>query len=125
MDVSFINKMKQQLEEEKNVLTKELESVSSADVGDHVVGNRAPKFPDYGNDNYGENTDSPAEVSDYIVNIDATEKLEARLAEVNAALEKMAMNTYGMCTVCKEKIPPERLEANPAASTCVRCVSKK
>lgn len=44
--------------------------------------------------------------------------LETRLANINAALEKIKQNAYGQCIVCKKEIERERLEANPAAATC-------
>ncbi len=45
--------------------------------------------------------------------------LEERLSEVRAALEKIEKNTYGKCRVCREEIEENRLEANPAAETCL------
>ena len=45
------------------------------------------------------------------------------LAETDAALARVAAGTYGTCTVCGEPIAPERLEARPAAPTCVRCAT--
>lgn len=50
---------------------------------------------------------------------EATEQtLEARLDEVNLALEKMATDDYGHCEICHMEIETDRLEANPAAATC-------
>jgi len=45
--------------------------------------------------------------------------LEKRLQEVRDALERIDAGTYGTCTECGERIPAERLDANPAASTCI------
>lgn len=45
-------------------------------------------------------------------------ELETRYNNVLVALDRMAAGTYGICTVCQQAIEPERLEANPAASTC-------
>jgi DnaK suppressor protein len=45
------------------------------------------------------------------------------LAEVDAALERMEIGTYGVCEGCGEPIPPARLEARPAARRCVTCAS--
>jgi len=45
--------------------------------------------------------------------------LEKRLQEVREALERIEAGTYGTCTECGERIPAERLDANPAASTCI------
>lgn len=45
-------------------------------------------------------------------------QLETRLGEVNDALKKIDNGTYGKCSVCGEPIEKDRLEANPAATTC-------
>lgn len=45
----------------------------------------------------------------------------ARLAEVDAALARIAAGSYGVCTACGRPIPPARLDARPAAATCVGC----
>ncbi|GEK18403.1 hypothetical protein CPE01_21360 [Cellulomonas persica] len=42
-----------------------------------------------------------------------------RLAEVDAALDRLAAGTYGTCVVGGEPIDPERLRARPTATTCV------
>jgi RNA polymerase-binding transcription factor DksA len=46
-------------------------------------------------------------------------ELEKRLAEVDAALVKIKNGKYGICSVCKKEIEEKRLEANPAAETCM------
>lgn len=45
--------------------------------------------------------------------------LEARKIEVEAALARIDMGTYGTCRECEGEIDEKRLEANPAAMTCV------
>lgn len=47
----------------------------------------------------------------------------AQLAEVEAALERLDAGTYGTCERCGQPIARARLEARPAARTCVGCVS--
>jgi len=47
--------------------------------------------------------------------------LRAQLAQLDAALERVAAGTYGICEVCGLPIPPERLAARPAARTHVAC----
>lgn len=42
-------------------------------------------------------------------------------AEVDAALERVAAGTYGVCVVCGRAIPAARLEARPFATRCVDC----
>lgn len=46
---------------------------------------------------------------------------EAR--EVRAALERIAVGTYGLCSGCGAPIDPRRLEAEPEALRCVPCAS--
>lgn len=48
----------------------------------------------------------------------------ARLAEIDAALARLAAGTYGTCEACGEPIAARRLEARPSARTCVRCASR-
>jgi RNA polymerase-binding transcription factor DksA len=43
------------------------------------------------------------------------------LAEVDAALARIADGTFGRCVGCDGSIPLERLEAMPAALCCVSC----
>ncbi|MCW2867051.1 MAG: TraR/DksA family transcriptional regulator, partial [Marmoricola sp.] len=44
---------------------------------------------------------------------------ERHLAEVDAAVDRVAAGTWGRCEVCGEPIAPARLEARPTARTCV------
>lgn len=44
--------------------------------------------------------------------------LQARLTDVNDALEKIEKGTYGICEIGGEKIEESRLDANPSARTC-------
>ncbi|PVU81189.1 DNA-binding protein [Cellulomonas sp. WB94] len=43
------------------------------------------------------------------------------LAEVEAAMARLADGTYGVCESCGQPIPPERLEARPVARSCIGC----
>jgi RNA polymerase-binding transcription factor DksA len=70
----------------------------------------------------GEEAD-PLDVADQIeelaTNVPLVEELETRHKDVEEALEKIEHGTYGMCEEGGEEIPLARLEANPAARTCV------
>ncbi len=46
--------------------------------------------------------------------------LKARLAEIEAALGRIAHGGYGVCRVCSNPIEEARLDANPAAETCMK-----
>jgi RNA polymerase-binding protein DksA len=45
------------------------------------------------------------------------------LEEVDAALERVEEGTYGVCESCGRPIGEARLEALPAARTCIDCAS--
>lgn len=51
------------------------------------------------------------------------ERTERTLAELNAARQRLAAGTYGICERCGESIPVERLMARPEARRCVPCAS--
>jgi RNA polymerase-binding protein DksA len=52
-------------------------------------------------------------------------QLRDALAEVERALDKLTEGTYGQCESCGKPIAPARLEAKPAARTCIDCASKR
>ncbi|MBP9757650.1 MAG: TraR/DksA C4-type zinc finger protein [Candidatus Pacebacteria bacterium] len=68
----------------------------------------------------GEESD-PNDVADQIeelaTNVPLVEELEDRHLDVTEALEKMDEGVYGLCEVCSEPIPLDRLKANPSART--------
>ncbi|HET9249198.1 MAG TPA: TraR/DksA C4-type zinc finger protein [Actinomycetota bacterium] len=54
-----------------------------------------------------------------IAQVDAAKRLDAKLRDVERALEKQDEGTYGTCDVCGSGIGTERLEAIPWAVRCV------
>ena len=47
------------------------------------------------------------------------------LAELEAALARLADGSYGTCQVCGARISAERLAARPAARACVGCARRR
>jgi RNA polymerase-binding transcription factor DksA len=47
------------------------------------------------------------------------------LDDIEHALSRLDAGTYGTCERCRQKIPFERLEAIPHASTCVACAGAR
>lgn len=43
------------------------------------------------------------------------------IATTEAALRRLELGTYGICTGCGDPIAPERLTALPAAALCIAC----
>ncbi|MEV1292713.1 TraR/DksA C4-type zinc finger protein [Pseudonocardia sp. NPDC049635] len=46
-------------------------------------------------------------------------------AELAGAARRFADGSYGVCTGCGGPIAPERLEALPAARTCISCATRR
>ncbi len=111
-----INKYKGLLEVEKEKLLKELAS----------IGRRNPSNPqdweatatDLDSDSADEN-----ETADVMESLDENkaivDQLEIQLLQVESALGKIEAGTYGKCNTCEQEIPEARLDANPAALTCM------
>jgi DnaK suppressor protein len=51
--------------------------------------------------------------------------LKETLTDVEHALVKLESGNYGVCESCGQAIAPARLEAKPAARTCINCASKR
>lgn len=43
------------------------------------------------------------------------------LRQIDSALDKIAVKSYGICEECEESIAEKRLEANPVAQYCITC----
>jgi DnaK suppressor protein len=50
-------------------------------------------------------------------------QVQVHLAEIDAALERLAAGTYGICEQCGHPIAKARLEARLTARTCIACAS--
>ena len=117
MNKSDLDYFKKKLEKEKALLEEELKT----------VGHRNPEV-NGGWEASPENIDTDSadenEVADKIEgfeeNMGIVAKLDGQLGEVIAALDKITKGTYGVCEVSAEPIEKERLEANPAARTCLK-----
>jgi RNA polymerase-binding transcription factor DksA len=53
------------------------------------------------------------------------EQARAELRDLDAAGERLAAGTYGTCLRCGNQIAEGRLEALPAATTCIRCADRR
>ncbi len=58
-----------------------------------------------------------------IVQVDAHNKLQGTLADVDRALAKLEEESYGLCDKCGIDIAQERLETLPWAVLCVTCAA--
>jgi DnaK suppressor protein len=106
---------KHRLEEEKAKLETELKS----------VGRRNPSNPNdwepipQDTEPEADRSDVATEIQGYEDNSAILKELEIRYNEVLAALERIEKGTYGVCDIGNEPIEEERLNADPAARTCL------
>lgn len=108
-------RLRAQLEEERASLVDELRQYGAdpdSDRVDHIQGI---------DENFADLAAATAERSEMLAFI---EKARDRLAEVDAALEKMDRGTYGVCDTCGGPIPEARLEARPLSVQCVECAAR-
>lgn len=75
-------------------------------------------------------TDAPAHEADRAVRESEEEVARALLgneahilAEAQAALERLAAGTFGVCEACAKPIAKARLQALPYVRTCTKCAS--
>jgi DnaK suppressor protein len=64
--------------------------------------------------------DAADNIEELATNIPLVGDLQKRQKAIKSALRKMKDGTYGSCDECGEDIDLARLEANPAAATCIR-----
>ena len=117
MDNTLIEKLKNNLLEEKSSLEKELENFASKDST--LKDNWNAKYP-----KKEENIDieeEAGETQEYDNLISIEQSLELKLKDVNLALEKIKKESYGKCEKCGKEIEEERLLAYPEARLCISC----
>ena len=54
-----------------------------------------------------------------------SENVKDILKRVNEALERIDNGTFGVCQMCSQNIPEERLKALPYANLCISCKQKE
>ena len=58
-------------------------------------------------------------------NLGLAEQAFRAIVEVERALERINLGTYGICETCGRPIAIERLDAIPSAARCAECQSKE
>lgn len=107
---------KSRLESEKKTLENELSSVGRINPSNPEDWEATPADLNIPQADKNEVADQMEEFEERA----AVEKaLEDRLVEIKEAINRMESGSYGKCNVCGEEIEEKRLEANPAAETCM------
>ena len=112
----------EQLEHFRQLLLEKKQSIETqlgafAKKSDAIKNDYQTQFEQIG-DSEEENAD---EVANYADNLGIEHQLEDNLREIDAALERMDKGTYGLCEDCHQPMSPERLEAMPEATLCIKC----
>ena len=107
--------METKLKEQQKNLRNDLAGFAEKNV--HKKDDYNTKFPNYGS----KDEENAVEVADFQDNLSLESDLEKNLAKVDKALERIKQGAYGKCERCGKKIDPERLQAFPAATTCLNC----
>lgn len=110
-----INYFKNKLEEELEVVTRELENVGRVNPDNKADWEAEPAEMDVSSADSNEVADK---IEEYENNTAVLKDLEIKFNEIKNALQKIEDGSYGMCEVSGLPIEKDRLEANPSARTC-------
>lgn len=105
-DVSELNnKYRKRLQKETDEVERDLAELENrlAEKGDYSLGEGDPSI--------------------YLweMNLERRQRLQARLAELNKALDRLKRGTYEECSTCGGRIEEGRLELVPTTRMCSRC----
>lgn len=112
LDQTKMEEMKGKLIEEKIKLEADLDKIAIQTEEGYKA-----KVEDLGR----EEDDNAEEMEEKEANQGLIQVLSKNLSDVDKALEKFEGGTYGKCEHCSENIPEARLDAYPAAKSCVKC----
>ena len=97
--------VKKKLQDELQSALKELEQLDS----------RLQQKADY-----GPGKGDPA-IYEWELTLALRQQAQAKVETTRQALQRLAEGRYGICERCSEAINPERLEALPLATLCIKC----
>lgn len=110
-------KFEKLLREEKRQIEETLSSMGKKNP--RVPGDWEPSYPDLNVDPSDRN-DMADEVEEFDNALGVENALEEKLREIDAALDRIPTGNFGKCEKDGEAIDEARLEANPAARTCIK-----
>ena len=119
MDKNTITKYRLQIETELKKVEAELKTVGRKNPDNPADWEPVPEKMSISPADDNEVADS---IEAYEENTGILKQLEIRFNELRVALERIDKGTYGICEIGKEIIETGRLDANPAATTCIKHV---
>ena len=112
---------KEKLEAELKILTEELQKIARINSSNPNDWEPIPAVMDTSESDKNEVSDR---IEAFEENKALTKELEIRFFNIKNALKKIENGKYGICESTGEQIPIARLEANPAAKTCMEHLEK-
>ena len=102
----------------KKVLEKRRDAMRKALAGD---------FSDLNDlrETLGDAVDVALDSAQNELNSQLAEVENRELAQIEIALEKMQVGSFGLCEICEKIIPLARLQALPYATNCIDCQTNK
>jgi len=110
-----LNKIRARLESERERLLTELDGLQANMEPAEVRREGSP---------FGKREEEATESFELEKRLALEKQTRANLVEVEHALEKFKKGTYGLCDICGQPIPTDRLEAMPHANLCLSCKAK-
>jgi len=108
-------KIKEKLEKERDILLEELKGMGKLDTETMEW----EATPEEANAQQTDPNDMADRFEDFEARSSMIKTLEPRLKSILKALKNLNRESFGKCKVCKKDIEEARLEANPAATTCI------
>lgn len=113
--LNVLSEIKKHLIKEKGKIGEHLTSLKSQDPF---------ADPDRLNDNAASDTDAKEEISHE--RMEALEKeLKLHMQEIEEALKRIKVGSYGKCITCSKMIDTDRLAIKPTALYCMECARKR
>lgn len=120
MDPKELQKLKESLLKEKEVLETELGRIATKNP--NIEGDYRAHF--HKSDQSDTLDEKAHSITDYEEERAVEQNLELRLKDINETLKRIDDGKYGNCETCQAPITRKRLEVIPVAKFCMDCAEK-
>ena len=116
-----LEQLKKELLTKRKSIIEQLQKVAGKNPA--VPGDFEPVMPNL-DDGSHDDDETLNEATQFGTDIAMEGELEHQLEEINRALERIEVGSYGTCSNCTTHINPYRLKALPTAALCISCAQK-
>jgi RNA polymerase-binding protein DksA len=114
-----LDKLRRLLEEERETYVRQAHDLAAE--AEALAAEREPGDTQFDEESGEGDTLNVERERDLALSASATQAVE----DIDAALHRMDLGTYGICERCGKKITVARLEAVPFAALCIECKSRE